>query len=211
MAGPKVAIIGAGIVGANLADELTARGWTDVTVVDQGTLWAAGGSSSHAPGLVFQTNGSKTMTEFARYTVEKYDGLTLDGQWCFRKVGSIEVATSPERLTDLHRRQGWLTSWGIEAHVLSPEECVALSPLLDASVLFGGYHVPTDGLAKSVRVIEVVGRRAMERGARFVDRTTVTGIRHDDGRVRPVGRRRATSTPMWWSPAPGSGAPSSGR
>ena len=88
MAGPKVAIIGAGIVGANLADELTARGWTDVTVVDQGTLWAAGGSSSHAPGLVFQTNGSKTMTEFARYTVEKYDGLTLDGQWCFRKVGS---------------------------------------------------------------------------------------------------------------------------
>ena len=98
MAGPKVAIIGAGIVGANLADELTARGWTDVTVVDQGALWAAGGSSSHAPGLVFQTNGSKTMTEFARYTVEKYDGLTLDGQWCFRKVGSIEVATSPERL-----------------------------------------------------------------------------------------------------------------
>ncbi len=93
------------------------------------------------------------------------------------------MATSPERLTDLHRRQGWLTSWGIEAHVLSPEECVALSPLLDASVLFGGYHVPTDGLAKSVRVIEVVGRRAMERGARFVDRTTVTGIRHDDGRV----------------------------
>ena len=135
MTGPKVAIIGAGIVGANLADELTARGWTDITVVDQGTLWAAGGSSSHAPGLVFQTNGSKTMTEFARYTVEKYDGLTLDGQWCFRKVGSIEVATSPERLTDLYRRQGWLTSWGIEASVISPEECVALSPLLDATVL----------------------------------------------------------------------------
>ena len=67
---PKVVIIGAGIVGAGLADELTERGWTDVTVLEQGRLWAAGGSTSHAPGLVFQTNGSKAMTEYAAYTVE---------------------------------------------------------------------------------------------------------------------------------------------
>ena len=68
---PKVVIVGAGIVGTSLADELTARGWTDVTVVDRGPLFATGGSSSHAPGLVFQTNPSKTMSTFARYTVEK--------------------------------------------------------------------------------------------------------------------------------------------
>ncbi len=35
---PRVVVIGAGIVGANLADELTARGWDRVTVVDQGPL-----------------------------------------------------------------------------------------------------------------------------------------------------------------------------
>ena len=35
---PRVVIIGAGIVGANLADELTARGWDRVTVIDQGPL-----------------------------------------------------------------------------------------------------------------------------------------------------------------------------
>ena len=72
MAGPRVVVIGAGIVGCSLADELVLRGWSDVTVVDQGPLFAAGGSTSHAPGLVFQTNGSKTMAEFARYTVEKF-------------------------------------------------------------------------------------------------------------------------------------------
>ena len=60
---------------ASLADELTARGWTDVTVLDRGPLFATGGSTSHAPGLVFQTNPSKTMTEFAKYTVEKFGGL----------------------------------------------------------------------------------------------------------------------------------------
>lgn len=49
MSRPRLVIVGAGIVGCALADELTERGWTDVTVVDQGPLFAAGGSSSHAP------------------------------------------------------------------------------------------------------------------------------------------------------------------
>ena len=76
---PRVVIIGAGIVGTNLADELTARGFDRVTVVDQGPLPLTGGSSSHAPGLVFQTNPSRTMARLARYTVEtvSYTHLTL--------------------------------------------------------------------------------------------------------------------------------------
>ena len=122
MAAPRVVIIGAGIVGANLADELTARGWDRITVVDQGPLPLTGGSTSHAPGLVFQTTGSKTMTELARYTVEKFAGMDLDGEWCFNQLGGLEVATTPERLAELHRRQGWATSWGIEGTVLEPEE-----------------------------------------------------------------------------------------
>ena len=48
---PKVVVIGAGIVGTSVADELTARGYTDVTVLDRGPLFATGGSSSHEPGL----------------------------------------------------------------------------------------------------------------------------------------------------------------
>ena len=71
MGSPRVVIIGAGIVGTNLADELTARGWDRVTVLDQGPLPQTGGSTSHAPGLVFQTSPSKTMTALASYTVEE--------------------------------------------------------------------------------------------------------------------------------------------
>src|SRR5882762_7750926 len=109
MSTPRVVIIGAGIVGANLADELTARGWDRVTVLDQGPLPLTGGSTSHAPGLVFQTNASKTMTEFAAYTVEKFSSLGA-----FNAVGGLEVATTPERWTDLHRKSGWARSWGVE-------------------------------------------------------------------------------------------------
>ena len=184
--GPRVVIIGAGIVGCSLADELVLRGWTDITVVDQGSLFAAGGSSSHAPGLVFQTNGSKTMSGFARYTVEKFSSLALDGQWCFRGVGGLEVATTPERLLDLRRRQGWATSWGIEGRLLEPDECVAAWPLLDRDAILGGYLVPTDGLAKAVRAGEAQARRAGEGGARLIGENMVTAIRTDGDRVRAV-------------------------
>src|SRR5689334_467435 len=134
--GPKVVIIGAGIVGCALADELTARGRTDVTVLEQGPLFATGGSSSHAPGLVFQTNPSRTMARMARYTVEKLAGLD-----CFRPVGSLEVATTPERMRELHRRFGFGQSWGIGSRVIGPAACAELFPLLDQDKLYGGLHV----------------------------------------------------------------------
>jgi len=183
---PRVVIIGAGIVGTNLADELTARGWDRVTVVDQGPLPLAGGSTSHAPGLVFQTNPSQTMTRFARYTVEKFSGLDLDGAWCFNQVGGLEVATTPQRLADLHRKHGWATSWGVESRVVDPDECVRLHPLLDRDRVLGGFHVPTDGLAKAPRVVAALMRRAEARGARFQGGTRVTGIEHSGGRVTGV-------------------------
>ncbi|MEU8036547.1 FAD-dependent oxidoreductase [Streptosporangium sp. NPDC049078] len=181
MAGRRVVIIGAGVVGAALADELSARGRDDITVVDQGTVPATGGSSSHAPGLVFQTNPSKTMAELARYTVEKLVDLG-----CFLQVGGLEVATTPERLAELHRRHGWATSWGIEASVLTPEECVERHSLLDRDRILGGLFVPTDGLAKAVRAVEVQLARARERGVRVLDRHEVLDIRVEDDRVAAV-------------------------
>ncbi|SNT55371.1 dimethylglycine oxidase [Streptosporangium subroseum] len=181
MTGQRVVIIGAGVVGAALADELSAKGWNDITVVDQGAVPSTGGSSSHAPGLVFQTNPSKTMTEMARYTVEKL--VALD---CFLQVGGLEVATTPERLVELRRRHGWATAWGVEAHLLTAEECLERHSLLDPERVLGGLYVPTDGLARAVRAVEVQLRRAQERGTRLLERHEVLDIRVEDDRVAAV-------------------------
>ncbi|MBP2479278.1 glycine cleavage system aminomethyltransferase T/glycine/D-amino acid oxidase-like deaminating enzyme [Crossiella equi] len=207
---PNVVVIGAGIVGCALADELTQRGWTSVTVVDQGPLFTTGGSSSHAPGLVFQTNASKTMTAFAQYTVAKYRELDLDGRWCFRPVGGLEVATTPERWTDLSRKLGWAKSWGVSGELLDADECHRRWPLLDRERVLGGFHVPGDGLASALRAGEAQARRAIGRGARFLgghrvldilttgDR--VSGVRTDQG---DLPADLVVSAAGFWGPAIG--------
>lgn len=183
---PRVVVIGAGIVGCSLADELTARGWTDVTVLEQGPLPAPGGSTSHAPGLVFQTGPSKTLTTFATYTVEKFGALEVDGLSCFNPVGGLELATTPERWADLHRKAGYAASWGIRAELVGPARCKEMWPLIDESKVLGGLHTPDDGLARAVLACRAQIERARARGARFLDRHTVTGIEQEEGRVTAV-------------------------
>ncbi|WP_020670511.1 FAD-dependent oxidoreductase [Amycolatopsis nigrescens] len=184
MAGrPRVVIIGAGIVGCALADELTERGWTDLVVLEQGEPFGAG---APAPGLVFQTSGAKTLTEFARYTVAKYTGLTLDGRWCFQQLGGLEVATTPSRWAELRRRHGWAASWGVRGYLREPGECAELHPLLDSGKVLGGFHVPSDGLACPSRAAEAQARRAIGRGARFLSGQRVTAIERAAGRVTGV-------------------------
>ncbi len=182
----RVVIIGAGIVGTNLADELVARGWNDITVVEQGPLDMPGGSTSHAPGLVFQTNPSKTMTLFAKYTVEKLLSLKKDGLSCFNQVGGLEVATTEERYEELKRKLGYAASWGIEARLIDAAECMKLYPLLNEELVLGGLHIPSDGLALAARATQLLIERSREAGVTYLGSTPVTGIEQADGRVTGV-------------------------
>ncbi|MCT1802917.1 FAD-dependent oxidoreductase [Kocuria carniphila] len=186
MSTPRIVIIGAGIVGTNLADELVARGWDNITVLDQGPLNMPGGSTSHAPGLVFQTNPSKTMTRFADYTASKLKDLQKDGASCFNQVGGLEVATTETRWADLHRRLGYATSWGLEGRLLDSAECKALYPLLNEELVLGGLHVPTDGLALAARAVQLLIQRTTEAGVTYRGSTEVVDIEQSGGRVTGV-------------------------
>ncbi|KAJ5256549.1 NAD dehydrogenase [Penicillium angulare] len=182
----RVVIIGAGIVGTNLADELVSRGWNNITVVEQGPLHMPGGSTSHAPGLVFQTGPSKTMTHLARYTIQKLLSIEKDGQNCFNQVGGLEVATTPARLEELKRRHGYATSWGIESRLISADECLTLYPHLNRNVVLGGFHIPSDGLALAARATQLLIERTSKAGVRYIAETPVTNIERKDNHVTGV-------------------------
>jgi dimethylglycine oxidase len=183
----ETVIVGAGIVGASAAYHLAELGASDVLVIDQGPLFETGGSTSHAPGLVFQTNPSRTMCRVAQDSVRLYADLDVDGEPAWYGVGGIEVATTQERLAELHRRRGWARSYGIDdTALLTPEQTAELIPLLDPSTILGAYLVPTDGIAKGVRIVTALARRAEARGVAFEGGVTVTGFDTRGGRVHAV-------------------------
>ena len=70
-----VVVIGAGIVGCSVAHYLTLAGVRNVVVIDQGPIGDTGGSSFHAPGLCFQTNGSKLSCTLAQWSSALYREL----------------------------------------------------------------------------------------------------------------------------------------
>ena len=181
----RAVVVGAGIAGCSVAYHLTTLGWRDIVVVDQGPLFETGGSTSHAPGLVFQINPSKTMTSFARTTVDLWSRLELDGVPCAKSVGSLEVAWTPERLADLQRKVGYGLSWGVEAHLLSAAEARGLFPLLSERVL-GAIYVPSDIQTNATRPAEAMAREAERNGAAFHGNVKVTGFGITDGRIAAV-------------------------
>ncbi|MDP8978085.1 MAG: FAD-dependent oxidoreductase [Actinomycetota bacterium] len=186
----RAVVIGAGIVGCSVAEHLTRLGWRDVAVVEQGPLFQTGGSTSHAPGLVFQVNPSQTMTRLAGDTVERLGRLRHDGQSCFQAVGGIEVAATPQRWQWLKIKHGLATSWGVESELITPRQVATRVRLLDPDRIHGGLWVPSDGIADAVRGVEAMADLARDRGARFHGDTEVTGIEVSDGRVRAVDTSR---------------------
>src|SRR3990170_991098 len=142
------------------------------------------GSTAHAPGLVFQTNGSRTMCRLAQYSVDLYADLEVDGLPAWYGGGGIEVATTHERMQELKRRRGYARAYGIEGtELLTPEETAGRIPILDPGHILGSYLVPSDGVAKGVRVAATLGAKARVKGVAFQGAVRVTGFDVRAGRV----------------------------
>jgi dimethylglycine oxidase len=182
----SVVVVGGGIVGCAVAEELTRHPSLGVTLVDKGALPCAGGSSSHAPGLVFQTNPSRALSQFAQYSVQRYRQLSHGGVDAFSPVGSLEVATTPDRLADIHRRHGFATAWGIPSRVIDSDEVVRRFPIIDGSAVLAGLYVPSDGLAHPTVAIAALLEVLASRDVAVLGSTEVTGVDLRDGRLRGV-------------------------
>ena len=178
----RVVVIGAGIVGNSMAWHLARLGWRDIVLLDKGPLPNPGGSTGHASNFIFLTDHSKEMTSFTLDSVRQYVELGV-----FTRSGGIEVARTPERVAELHRRHASATSWGIEAEVISSARVRELVPYINEEVILGGFWTPGVGVVDSLRAGTLMRERAQALGALTVSASTeVTGIDVVDGRIRAV-------------------------
>lgn len=183
----RVVIVGAGIVGASAAYHLTKLGWRDIIILDQGPLYETGGSTSHAPGILYGSNPSRLMHRMAHYTSSLYAGLAYEDEPVWYGVGSLEVAMTDDRLAELWRRHAQGIACETEVHILSGHETRELVPMIDPTVLKGALYRPSDGVAKSWKAAGAMAIQAIETGgAAFYGETTVTDFELHGGRITAV-------------------------
>jgi glycine cleavage system aminomethyltransferase T/glycine/D-amino acid oxidase-like deaminating enzyme len=172
-------VVGAGAVGCSVAYHLSELGAEDVVVLDQGPLPVTGGSSTHAPGVVFQTSPSELMTKAAHYTTR-----LLDDAGVYDEVGGIETARSEARMDFLERRVEHATAYGLpDPQLLTPGEVTDHLPLVDETEILGGYYSPTDGRVDGVAALQWY---MSEADASFHGHTSVTDLDVSGGEVRAV-------------------------
>src|SRR5437762_11820080 len=160
----RAVIIGGGVGGTSIAFHLAERGWTDVRLVDRAELTS--GSTFHSAGLVGQLRGSLSLTRMMMASVDLYRSLGeevgLETGW--REVGSLRLASSEERMEELHRQAGWAKTFGLPLDLISAEEAQGLFPPMSVDGVLGAAYLPTDGYIDPSQLTFALVEGARRRG-----------------------------------------------
>jgi len=188
----RVVIVGGGIVGCSVAYHLTKLGWTDVVLLEQGQLSC--GTTWHAAGLVGQLRAQESMTKLIRYSTALYAELEADTGLAtgWKQCGSLSVARTAERMTQLKRTAAVARAYGVTCDVIGPQEAGDLWPAMRTDDLLGAVWLPGDGKANPTDLTQALARGARTRGARIVENTRITAIH-----TRPTPGRREVSGLAW--------------
>ena len=182
----RAVIIGGGVGGTSVAYHLAELGWTDVVLVERAELTS--GSTFHSAGLVGQLRSSVTLTKMMMYGVELYRRLAaetgVDPSW--HEVGSLRLASTPERLEELARQAGWAKTFGLPLELIGPAEAGALFPLMSPDGVLGAVYLPTDGWLDPSGLAQALAAGARRRGVRIETGTRVIAIDVAAGRVTGV-------------------------
>lgn len=182
----RVVIIGGGIIGCSVAYHLTKLGWRDVLLLEQGRL--SSGTTWHAAGLVGQLRSQSSMTRLIRYSTELYAALEKETELAtgWKRCGSVSVARTPERMTQLRRTISAARAQGVEIEELSPKEAGDKWPVMRTDDLVGGVWLPGDGKANPADITQALARGARSGGAIVREGVRVIGIETHEGRVKSV-------------------------
>jgi glycine cleavage system aminomethyltransferase T/glycine/D-amino acid oxidase-like deaminating enzyme len=179
----RIVIIGAGAIGCALAYSLARAGETDVLVLEKAQI--THGSTWHAAGLVGQLRGKRALTRLMQNSVAVFDrleqetGLAID----WKKVGSLRLAASEARWSEIRRSMQLAKSFGFEAHQVSPAEAKNMFPHIDPKGVVGAAFVPSDGYIDPYALTMAYASAARRAGIRIEEGVRVTAI--------PIEGRRA--------------------
>jgi len=181
-----ILIIGGGIIGCSIAYHLTRMGRPNVIVVEKSGL--THGATWHAAGLVGQLRSSRNVTRMLQRSVALYDTLEAEtGQAIdWKKVGSLRLACSPERMLETKRLATMAKSFGLDLAILTAREAADLFPLMSTDGVLGAAYLPSDGYVDPASVAQALAKGARQRGARIIQGERVIAMRVEGRRIVAV-------------------------
>jgi 4-methylaminobutanoate oxidase (formaldehyde-forming) len=173
----RIVVIGGGVFGTSVAYHLSKMGCSDVVLVDKGELTS--GTTFHSVGLVSQFRTSPALMKMMNYSIRLFTELARgDGgpSLGWRTVGSLRLASSPDRLKALKREVSRARAIGLAADIISAKEVVERCPFLSDEGLYGSVWVPDDGFIDPNGITYELARQARASGVEIHTNVRVTGI-----------------------------------
>ena len=182
----RVVIIGGGVIGCSVAYHLTKLGWKDVVLLERKQLTS--GTTWHAAGLIAQLRATANMTKLAKYSQELYGSLEEETGVAtgFKRVGSITIALTDERMEELKRSAAMARAFGVDIDEISPSEVGEKYAHLNLENVVGGVFLDKDGQGDPANIALALAKGARMRGAIVQERVKVTSIAKTDRRVTGV-------------------------
>ena len=172
----QVVVIGGGIVGCSVLYHLTLRGMTDVVLIEREELTA--GSTWHAAGGFHAMNSDTRVAELQKYTIGLYPQVEQESGRSvgLHMSGGMELAGTPERWQWLKSELDWLRTQDTDAYLLTPDEAVAMVPIIDPKGLYGGLFDPLEGNLDPNGATQAYAGAARKRGAEVIQHNRVFSL-----------------------------------
>lgn len=182
----RIVVVGGGAVGCSIAYHLAGLGQRDVVVLEKSGL--THGSTWHAAGLVGQLRSKRNLTRLMQYSAQLYGRLEAEtGQATeWKPVGSLRLASSEERWSELKRMATTARSFDFELHTLSPKEALDRFPLITTQGVVGAVFVPNDGSVEPSSLTMAYAKGARAKGVRIVEGVLVRGFESSGRRITRV-------------------------
>ncbi len=182
----KHLIIGGGIIGCSTAYHLARNGEKDVVLLEKASLTE--GATWHAAGLVGQLRSSRNTTRMLKRSVAMYDRLEEETGMAFdwKKVGSLRLAATKERLLEAQRLTTMAKSFDLEMEMITAREAKELFPYIDDAGLQGAAFIPSDGHVDPASLCQAIAAGARKHGAQIRQGVKVLDFEIKDGRITRV-------------------------
>jgi len=181
----RVIVIGAGVIGAAIAEELASRG-VRVSCLDMRS--PGRGASQASAGLLAPYNEAQdhqALLDLCTQSLQLYDefverlrdksGLPIE----YARTGTLEAALTDEEAKRLNTTRHWLDTRAVACEWLEPERLREFEPAVTMSAV-GGLLIPIHGFVGATSLVKALVQSARLSGAEF--ETPVEAVR-----VEPVG------------------------